>query len=100
MSDNSTKNNQVESILFIIVGGLILGGVGVFFYQVYLWLKYAMWAPMPVATALASMGFDYYSSISAIRWAGIQKILTWLIDLPLSVCLIVLGVSLSATLNS
>lgn len=100
MSDNSTKNNETESIPLIIVGGLVLGGACVFFYQVYLWLKYAMWAPMPISTALAFMGVDYYSSISAIRRAGMQKILEWLIDLPLSASLAVAGLLLSIALNS
>jgi hypothetical protein len=100
MSDNSTKNNEIESIPLIIVGGLVLGGACVFFYQVYLWLKYAMWAPIPISTALASMGFDYYSALSTIRWTGIQKILEWLIDLPLSGSLVMAGLLFSTALNN
>jgi hypothetical protein len=59
-------------------------------YQTFLWLKEGQWTPMPISSIFGILGFDYYSVID-VSWAGVQKILIWLLDLPLSLGLIVFG---------
>ena len=67
-----------------------LFGVGVFIYQMYLWLRLGQWVPMPLSTVLVWFGFDY-SSTTHIAWMGVQKLVVWGLDLPLSVMSILTG---------
>lgn len=70
------------------LGGLIgallcLAAAAVFAYQFYMWLKTGAWVSMPVHVLLSWFGFDP-SSVSNIGWKGVQQVVLWLLDLPLS----------------
>ncbi len=59
-------------------------------YQALLWLKEGQWTPIPISSVLGKLNIDYYSLID-IPWAGAQKIVVWLLDLPLSLGIVVFG---------
>lgn len=59
-------------------------------YQAVLWLKEGEWTPIPISSVLGKLDIDYYAVVN-IRWAGAQKIVVWLLDLPLSFGTVVLG---------
>ena len=59
-------------------------------YQAVLWLREGQWTPIPISSVLNKFSIDY-NSVVDISWAGIQKILVWILDLPLSLGIIAFG---------
>lgn len=66
------------------------GAVCLLGYQAFLWLKEGQWTPIPISSVLGKLNIDYYSLVD-ISWAGAQKIVVWLLELPLSLGIIVFG---------
>ena len=89
---------SLENIMGICISllgaGSFLGGAGVLAYQIIDWLKTGEWFPVPVWKIFELMGSDL-SFIPEIEWRGLQKILLWLLDLPLSIALPVSGILLA-----
>jgi hypothetical protein len=50
-------------------------------YQAFLWLQIGVWTPLPISSALQFIGWR----VPTTDWVGLQKILTWVFDLPLAV---------------
>lgn len=65
-------------------------GAGVLLYQGYLWLKTGQWESMPFHLALTHIGFDYYD-VTPDSWLGLQKLVHWFFNLPLSLMAVILG---------
>lgn len=84
------KKNEIEGWVGLLGAFGFISGVGVLIYQLYLWLKLGEWVSMPLSTLLVWLGFDY-SSITNIAWVGVQKLVVWCLDLPLSIAAIMLG---------
>jgi hypothetical protein len=59
-------------------------------YQALLWLKEGQWPSISFASVLGKLNIDYYSVVD-IRWAGVQKIVVWLLDLPLCLGIVAFG---------
>lgn len=59
-------------------------------YQTFLWLKEGQWTAIAISSVLGKLNIDYYSVVD-IRWAGVQKIVVWLLDLPLSLGVVAFG---------
>jgi hypothetical protein len=66
------------------------GAICLLGYQAFLWLKEGQWTPIPISSVLGKLNIDYYSLVD-ISWAGAQKIVVWLLDLPLSLGIVVFG---------
>ena len=58
--------------------------------QAFLWLKVGQWAPIPISSVLNKLNINY-NLVVDISWAGVQKILIWILDLPLSLGIIAFG---------
>ena len=85
------QRTRIVEEWFWLLGSLgFLAAICLVAYQVYLWLKEGQWTSIPISSLFGPLGIDYYSVID-ISWAGAQKILIWLLDLPLGVGLIALG---------
>ncbi|MET4483130.1 hypothetical protein [Bradyrhizobium sp. F1.13.3] len=48
-------------------------------YQGLLWLQVGHWTPLPISDGIQFVGWH----VPATDWAGAQKIINWLFDLPL-----------------
>jgi hypothetical protein len=68
----------------------LLAAFPVIAYQVYLWLKFGQWVPIPLVEALELSGINYLPVVNT-SWEGVQKIGVWIIRLPLSIVVFVLG---------
>jgi hypothetical protein len=100
MADTShARQNEVEGWVGLIGAFGFLAGVGVFLYQIYLWLKLGQWVSMPLSTMIVWLGFDF-SSVTNITWIGIQKLVVWSLDLPLSIVSIIAGLAIGYVVGS
>jgi hypothetical protein len=70
-------------------------GPGILAWQCYEWLKTARWHPVPVADALTALDITYPVS----TWAGLQKIIDAVLDLPLSVVTFVVSIVLAVAVQ-
>ena len=71
----------------------ILSGVGVFCYQVFMWMKNGMWSELPIQVLF---NFLFENTLLAQwlsnpeSWFGLQKVVEWLLqNIPLSAALII-----------
>lgn len=84
-SENNTKS-EISSLIHFAGAGIFFGGIGLFIYQIYLWLKFGKWVGYSLLEPL------YYTDnvwVYAPReWVGVHKILD---SFPLSLFLIILG---------
>src|SRR6266478_7683057 len=80
----------VIPLLFIIAA--IFFGPALVCWQIYYWLKSGAWFPIPVSKALEYMQWPYPN----LEWRGVQKILDYFLDLPLSAVIWLLAMSLFA----
>ena len=48
-------------------------------YQAFLWLQSGHWTPLPISYGFHFVGWH----VPTTDWAGAQKIIDWLFDLPL-----------------
>jgi hypothetical protein len=82
-------------------GGVIypLGVLGLYIvpaiwaYQIFHWLKWGRWRPIPLAEGLKWIGLRE----PRLAWGSAQKVLHWLLNLPLSLALgvFIIGVMLA-----
>jgi len=68
----------------LVLPGLI--GPAIFAWQCFMWLKYGYWHPVPVTAAFQNLGIPYPTT----EWAGVQKMIDWVLDLPLSLTALLL----------
>ena len=78
----------------------VLGAFGWFFvvtgYQIYHWLQYAEWKPLPFSVALEYVGFRLASLENPDSWKGLAQIVRWVLWLPLSVMVGLVAILLAA----
>ncbi len=74
------------------------GAIILLAYQAFLWLREGQWTPIPVSSILEIINIDYYSTVD-ISWTGTQKIVVWLLDLPLSLGIFVFSSFLGALIG-
>jgi hypothetical protein len=79
----STENGDFK---FIAAMALILGGVAVFGWQVYAYLRHNIWTPVSVIVALQWMEIRW--AINPSDWFGLYNIL---VKMPLSLTMMVMG---------
>lgn len=65
---------------------IMLGGIAIFGYQVYQYLKAGIWQPISLTTAMQFMNVKW--AISPTDWAGLYQILDFI---PLSATVFVAG---------
>jgi hypothetical protein len=81
----------------MLVAGLIgFGGVAVFGFQCLWWLRDGYWTQGRLGELWYQLGFPY----PALSWAGIERIVLWIFDLPLSGGLILIAVIVGWIANS
>ena len=66
-------------------------GVKRILYQILGWLKSGAWNKLPAAYLFLYLDPDFLSIIEHMQWKGIQKIVIWLLDRPLSLILFLCG---------
>jgi hypothetical protein len=94
------KAADIQSLL----GGLVIGaGVLIVFaaplllgYQCILWLQNGYWTPIAFREAISIFGGTSPIPDPAISWQGLQKVVVWLLDAPLSFALWVFGSGFTA----
>jgi hypothetical protein len=91
--------NKVERGLAVpigILGGLtLLGSIGTLLTQAVMWLRDGHWMPLPWSLVWNGLGGkqpDY-------SWAGVQKIALFILDLPLSLGFVLLGLLILKVVN-
>src|SRR5882724_9925922 len=63
-----------------LTGLTILVAPGILVWQAFQWLKTGVWIALPLSTLM-----DYFEiHVSAGKWVGMQKIVDWVLDVPLS----------------
>ncbi|MGY4227758.1 hypothetical protein ACVMIH_005119 [Bradyrhizobium sp. USDA 4503] len=79
--------------LVVAIGGVVIGlcGPAVIAYQGLLWLQNGVWTPFAIRDALAIIHLGATIPDPSLSWIGVQKIVVWLLDFPLSIGLIVSG---------
>jgi hypothetical protein len=48
-------------------------------YQTLLWLQSGYWTPLPISDAIQLIGWR----VPVTDWAGVQRIINWIFDLPM-----------------
>lgn len=86
----AARENTVEEWFGLFTGLGFFAATLLLAYQAYLWLKEGQWTPIPISSILEKFNIDYYSIIN-MSWAGAQKIVVWLLDLPLTLGIVVLS---------
>jgi hypothetical protein len=83
------RMDRVASCIGLLFGLLgALGCTGILAVQSFYWLSTGLWWPLPLkiaANCLKSIGSD---------WVGLQTIFDWILRLPLSLAILVVGYSL------
>lgn len=87
---NAERTKTIEEWFGLFAALGFFGSICLLGYQVFLWLREGQWTPIPISSVLGKLNIDYYSLVD-ISWAGAQKILVWLLDLPLSLGIFVFG---------
>ena len=72
-------------------GGSVLGGLGVFGVQIFLWAKSGTWVSVEFAELFLAIGVDLSPVFYPTDWIGVASVAKWFLELPLSLCLPVLG---------
>ena len=68
---------------------IILSSLGVFIFEVYLWLKTLHWTAHRVVTFVPSI--EKWLSLQS-DWHGLKKIVLWSLQCPLALFLLIFGV--------
>ena len=68
---------------------LFLAALGLFGYQCVSWLREGAWTPYPVSWLWLQLD----PKLPHAQWKGVDQIVQWLLDLPLSFSLIVLALA-------
>jgi len=69
-------------------GIFLLPGPAILCWQAFQWLREGHWTPLPVSKL-----FTYNDiPLPHVSWLGAQKIIDWLLDIPLSFVAFILGV--------
>ena len=72
-------------------GGSVVAGLGVLGIQIFFWAKTGKWSGMELADAFRASGVDLSSVYNPTDWIGLASTAKWFLELPLSLCLPVLG---------
>lgn len=93
--------------LFGVIGAMmVLSGIGIVTYQAYIWLRLGKWRSFSFFDVLypphgSSTSPNLYSQLSDLfvywlfsptEWIGLKKILLYLLDLPISPFLVLIGI--------
>ncbi len=85
-------------------GMIVIAGIGLLSYQSFLWLQSGVWTEYPM---LAVFNFLFENTplhqwiINPESWVGMQKLILWFLEtIPVSIALMVPGVSLAITAMS
>jgi hypothetical protein len=65
---------------------VLLAGFLIWLAQFVYWLKAGIWSPVDLWRIWTELG-----QISLPHWRGVEKILDWILDLPASLTLMILG---------
>lgn len=90
---------RIEKLGNGLFGYGLLGTFGILGYQAYTWLQTATWPALPVSLIWGWYGHP----LPTYEWAGVQKIVDWLLQCPISaLCLgvVVIGTTISSNRNT
>jgi hypothetical protein len=92
MNDQQPNDPIVGILNFIVMLGTLVFMLGpvTLAYQIYFWLRYGTWLPLTILVAFSKLGISYPQT----EWGGIQKIIDWLMNFPLSIGLLMLPIIL------
>ena len=76
----TSESHPIEELGFVLIGSGLLVAIGVLAYQGIQWLRLAVWTPLPLALAWDAASIPR----PHVTWLGVQTILDWVLDLPLS----------------
>ena len=84
---------SVTTVVMAFASIFILSGVGVFCYQVFLWMKSGIWTEFPIQVLFSFLFENTLLAQWLIKpesWFGLQRVVEWLLNnIPLSAALIV-----------
>ena len=99
MSDRSPYFYRLSYSIYIWVGAIAIsgppflffaGGVLVIGFQIFFWLMEGVWTPYELSHALEYFGMGVPN---VYPWKGIQMIVDWIFELPLSFSLFIFGIA-------
>jgi len=84
---------SVMYVLITISGLFLLAGIGVFLFQILLWLINGTWSQIPTVIVFYFFDVDLMEIVSNFNWIGLRKIALWLLDIPLGLTLFFTGIA-------
>ena len=72
----------------------MLGGMGLFVWQIYAWLKSSLWPSVSVIDALRWMGVSW--AVAPHDWLGLHKLLNLV---PLALTLFIVGLAITSSVS-
>ena len=85
-----------DSIATLAISIGFFGSIGIGIFQSFMWLRDGEWTKLPLHTGLGYIGLETQSEIAIESWQGLAKILTWFLNLPSALMLILFSIILSA----
>ena len=79
----------VETVLALLLCGILIGP-GIIIWQGFKWLQLGQWISIPVSSVLIEFDIPYPDT----KWSGIQTIMEWILDFPLSLTFFFLSLAL------
>ncbi len=83
----------IQKLPVILGVACVLCAITILFLQIACWLYYGHWTPWPISILLENSAWLWLANDS--EWIGLKTILNFLLKIPLSLCLFILGVYLS-----
>jgi hypothetical protein len=92
MEGETFEDWLIAKVMMILVLPAFIGP-GIFAWQCFVWLRYGYWHPVPVAAAFQNLDISYPRT----EWAGVRKMIDWVLELPLSLTAWLLWVGVFAS---
>jgi hypothetical protein len=89
-----SEAGRLLGIVVYVAGVLIaLAGFLVLCYQGILWLQHGYWTQFAMREVVSILSGGAPISNPTLQWQGIQKVIVWLLDAPLSFGSIIVGIA-------
>ena len=73
----------------------VIVAIGFVIWQIYNWAKTGVWIHLPLSTAFRHYGYDLDLIYNPQNWVGVAKIAQWLLKIPITLCILILGGGMS-----
>jgi hypothetical protein len=85
--------DRVNSSLMLVGVMVMIAGILVFGYQIFIWLLWGNWFPYRTR----EFWFNFYLPITTTGWDSVDKIISWISEFPLCVVTFLFGLGIFLT---